>query len=254
MKSTTKIIKIIFVAIFILQMAGLIVLLLAPQISQAADNIEFKPQITIPNSNFIAGATSTVLDTSIGEYIQAIYKYGIGIVGILATVVMMFGGFLYLTAAGDNSKISEAKEWIKASLTGLVIAMSSYMILATVNPALITLAPIKISKISEVGCCSYTDGGKTTTTETTKADCPTETNYKFTSGTCTTASLKQAGESCSQKSDCVSGLFCIAPIGSTNSSCGQGISEGETCGMLRECADGLKCENNWIYTNKCIKK
>lgn len=253
MKSTTKIIKIIFVSIFILQMAGLVILLFTPQISQAAD-IKFAPQITIPNSDFIAGASSTVSSASIGKYIQAIYKYGIGIVGILATVVMMFGGFLYLTAAGDNSRISEAKEWIKASLTGLVIAMSSYMILATVNPALITLAPIKISKISEVGCCNYTDGSKATTVSTTEADCKTKTSGEFTSGTCTTASLKQAGESCSQKSDCVSGLFCIAPIGSTNSSCGQGISEGETCGMLRECADGLKCENNWIYTNKCIKK
>jgi len=71
------------------------------------------------------------------EYIVEIYKYGVGIVGILATVVMMIGGIIWLTAGGDATRLGEAKAWITASVTGLIIALTSYLILYTVNPDLI---------------------------------------------------------------------------------------------------------------------
>jgi|GEM_PF-3119010 hypothetical protein len=83
----------------------------------------------------------------IGEYISAIYKYAIGIVGILATVVMMIGGLIWLTAGGNQTRIGEAKSWITASVSGLVIALCSYLILYQINPELINLKPIKVAVV-----------------------------------------------------------------------------------------------------------
>ncbi|MFH0956172.1 MAG: hypothetical protein V1801_03125, partial [Candidatus Falkowbacteria bacterium] len=45
----------------------------------------------------------------IGEYIAGVYKYAIGIVGILAAVVLMIGGVLWIVAGGSATMIGEAK-------------------------------------------------------------------------------------------------------------------------------------------------
>ena len=85
----------------------------------------------------------------ISDYIAAIYKYAIGIVGILAAVVLMIGGVLWIVAGGSATMIGEAKAWIGASLTGLVIALCSYLILYQINPALTVFQPIKITQVKK---------------------------------------------------------------------------------------------------------
>ena len=65
----------------------------------------------------------------IAEYIAGIYRYAIGIVGILSAVVLMIGGILWIVAGGSATMIGEAKAWIGASLTGLVIPLISVLIL-----------------------------------------------------------------------------------------------------------------------------
>ena len=118
--------------------ANFFLILTLPKEIQAETKIEFKPQI--PIEGFTGGE---IKETFIGEYIIAIYKYAIGVVGILAAVVMMFGGVRWIMAGGNASAISEAKAWIAAALTGLLLTLGSWMILNTVNPDLVNMKPIK---------------------------------------------------------------------------------------------------------------
>ena len=102
----------------------------------------------------------------IGEYVAGIYKYAIGIVGILAAVVLMIGGIIWITAGGNASRIGEAKAWIAASLSGLVIALCSYTILYYVNPSLVNFNPLGMSIVKEIkegDQLPYTSGGGTKT-------------------------------------------------------------------------------------------
>ena len=154
MKTFPKILTTFFLAVFIIQIICLSFLLLAPAASQAADPATFKPQIEIPDIEKEFGAPDKTggyaipgSTASIAKYIKAIYKYAIGIVGILAAVVLMIGGVIWLTAGGSAERIGQAKAWIASSLTGLLLALLSYTILATVNPALVDL---KISAIKPV--------------------------------------------------------------------------------------------------------
>ena len=91
----------------------------------------------------------------IADYIQAIYKYAIGVVAILATVVMMIGGVVWITAGGNQNRVGEAKQYISGSLTGLVLVFCSYMILNTINPDLVKFKPVGIETVSKIitGCC-----------------------------------------------------------------------------------------------------
>ena len=87
----------------------------------------------------------------IGKYISAIYNYSLTIGGILAALMLMAGGLLWLTSGGDSSKVTKAKSLIGGSITGLIILFSAYMILYEVNPELTKLKPININSISDTG-------------------------------------------------------------------------------------------------------
>lgn len=177
-KKISKILIIIFVVVFVLQLAGIIYLWLIPLEINAAD-INFKPQVGIgdfktveqggPKEGYkVSGDTSMI-----GNYIIAIYKYAIGVVGILAAVVMMLGGVLWLIAGGNAERVSNAKSWIVAAVTGLVLALSSYMILALVNPDLVNFKITDIGSVKEIktsttniGCCACTS-----------TNCPSDSSF-----------------------------------------------------------------------------
>jgi len=84
----------------------------------------------VPGSQYQQGASVTIESNlnSIARYIKAIYNYGLGIVGILAAIMMMIGGIIWLTAEGSPEKISQAKSFIGSSLIGLFLLLTAYML------------------------------------------------------------------------------------------------------------------------------
>ncbi|MBI5621731.1 M15 family metallopeptidase [Candidatus Falkowbacteria bacterium] len=80
----------------------------------------------------------------IAEFIGALYKFGMTAVGVLAVIMIMVGGFIWLTAGGNQENIGTAKGYITGAIIGLIIALGSYTVLKIVNPALVNLKPIKI--------------------------------------------------------------------------------------------------------------
>lgn len=125
--------------------------------------VEFTPQVTVPGSQYAAGQSVKLADSTkaLGEYIIAIFKYSIGIIGIISAIVLMFGGIRWLTAGGNGSAIDEAKTYIAGSLSGLILTLGSFLLLSTINLKLteLTVTPVKrIQYVSfEMGCCLKTD-------------------------------------------------------------------------------------------------
>jgi len=125
--------------------------------------IVFKAQIGIPN--FIdRGATTTLSSKStvyIAQMVKAFYDYGVGIAGILAAIMLMAGGLLWLTSAGNSSRIEQAKNLIFSSIIGLVLLFGAWMMLKTINPNLVDFGinsvPI-IETIQTVNICTQDKG------------------------------------------------------------------------------------------------
>lgn len=111
---------------------------LAPQPAAAEDT----SQNYVSNINYSLeqpfGGVSSV--SGFPAYLQLVYQFALGIVGIIATVLIMFGGVRWISAAGNESIIGEAKEIIIAAVTGLIIALLSYVILLVINPQLINIS------------------------------------------------------------------------------------------------------------------
>lgn len=77
------------------------------------------------------------IDGDLPACVKSIYRIGVGAVAILAVIVIMWGGIVWLTSGGNVSQIESAKNWISGSILGLVLALTSFVILNTINPQLI---------------------------------------------------------------------------------------------------------------------
>ncbi|MEI6529556.1 MAG: hypothetical protein WCN88_04130 [Candidatus Falkowbacteria bacterium] len=86
----------------------------------------------------------------LGEYVVGLYSYALSIAGILAAIMLMAGGLIWLISAGDASKITQAKEIIIGSITGLIILAASFIILLQINPDLIKMKSIAVNGIKKL--------------------------------------------------------------------------------------------------------
>ena len=60
-----------------------------------------------------------------------------GLLGIVAVVIILIGGFTWMTAGGNDEKVGEAKKWIFAGIIGLAIILSAYALSSFVIKSLI---------------------------------------------------------------------------------------------------------------------
>jgi hypothetical protein len=140
-----------------------------------SDEVVFTPQVTI-DEKFKKGVGTPIEESTqtIAEYIKSIYQYMLAVVGLLAAVVLMLSGVIWLTAGGNTEKIGQAKGLMTGSLAGLVLMLTSYIILQTVNPNLVEFKVTPVFPIIEMkaGCCQYElSDGTTTSKMLTSIDC-----------------------------------------------------------------------------------
>lgn len=133
-----KISKIIILGLFILSFFGIFSFASIKTVN--ADGLDFNPNVSIPGADDFQHGTNKQLSRStqpIADYMKALYNWGIGIVGVLAGVVLIIAGMMWLTAGGNNTQVEAAKKWIGGALSGLVLALGSYFILFQINPELV---------------------------------------------------------------------------------------------------------------------
>jgi len=80
--------------------------------------------------------------TQFHELIRYLYEWGIALGGIFVFIVIVKSGIEYLTSMGDPGKMSKSLESIKSAALGLILLLSSWLILNTINPQLTTLRPL----------------------------------------------------------------------------------------------------------------
>lgn len=98
---------IVFSAIFLLSKASL-----------AAG--ELNVGINEVGNNIILGSTSPI--ATAGKIIQVL----LGLLGVVAVSIIIYGGFLWTTSGGSEEKINMAKRLLKNAVIGLVIILSSW--------------------------------------------------------------------------------------------------------------------------------
>lgn len=81
------------------------------------------------------GSQSTPLMSTVGTLINVF----LFLIGAVSVVMIIFGGFKYVTSAGESSAVSSAKNTILYAVVGLVISVAAYAIvgfvLGSLNPS-----------------------------------------------------------------------------------------------------------------------
>jgi hypothetical protein len=68
--------------------------------------------------------TTDQLPTIIGRLIGV----AIGFLGVVLLLYLLWGGFIWMTAGGDEKKVGKARDMIKNAIIGLVIIVAAYSI------------------------------------------------------------------------------------------------------------------------------
>lgn len=94
--------------------------------------IAFAPKMVGAQSNDIFGINYGK-DTGLGQTdprqtVALIIRIFMGFLGTISIVIILMGGFKWMTAAGNDEKVSEAKKLIAAGIIGLIIILSAFAI------------------------------------------------------------------------------------------------------------------------------
>ena len=64
----------------------------------------------------------------LNTHIATIINVVLSMLGIIFLLLMLYGGFLWMTAAGDEPKVTKAKDLIIAAIIGVILIVSAYAI------------------------------------------------------------------------------------------------------------------------------
>lgn len=110
--------------------------------------LTFTPNVPIPG--LFDEKNIPIDETFFGGYVSSFYIFFAGVAGILAVVVMMWGGFHYITSAGNPQKMKQGQEIISNAVIGLILVLTSYVLLRTINPNLLSLNLTSLSYVPQI--------------------------------------------------------------------------------------------------------
>ena len=81
----------------------------------------------------VAGLGSANLQEVIARIIRAI----LGFLGVVAVVIILWGGFKWMTSGGEETKVKDARKLILMGIVGLAIVLSAWAIATFVITSLV---------------------------------------------------------------------------------------------------------------------
>lgn len=85
------------------------------------------PDATLPDKGAIPGDTGLFQGISLIEAVVNIIRWILGFIGIIIFGIMLFAGFEYATAGGDESKTKNAQNRIANAIIGLIILFFAFV-------------------------------------------------------------------------------------------------------------------------------
>ena len=73
------------------------------------------------------------IPTDPGALFTKFFKFGIGIAGGIAFLLILFGGFQILTSAGNPEQMNEGKELVSSAIAGLLLIIFSVFLLKMIG-------------------------------------------------------------------------------------------------------------------------
>jgi TRAP-type C4-dicarboxylate transport system permease small subunit len=85
-------------------------------------------EIMLENLRIVAEAAGFTNPQTLPEIIGAIVGTFLSLIGVIFMILIMYGGFIWMTSGGNEQKVYKAKSILRNSIIGVIIIMSSYAI------------------------------------------------------------------------------------------------------------------------------
>lgn len=105
-------------------------------VASAEDTTSTSATVTISQGLENAGKGTYDSGLTLTEFIGNLIQALLTATGILFLVLTVWGGIIYMTAAGDDTKIKKAKGMITSAIVGLIIIIGAYALTSYVVSAL----------------------------------------------------------------------------------------------------------------------
>jgi len=86
-------------------------------------------EVGVPFTKDAKRGASVCLDQGIGKAAAGIATLLTVLTVMAGLLAVVFGGYIYMTAAGNGSRVQLAKTWIMAGLSGILLAVLAFFIL-----------------------------------------------------------------------------------------------------------------------------
>lgn len=106
---------------------AIVAVLVLPAVTHAQGAVTAKDLFQGKTGTDVSGALG-VSNENITVTIARIIKQFLGLLGIVAVVIVVIGGFEWMTAGGNEEKVTTAKKRIMQGTIGLALILSSFAI------------------------------------------------------------------------------------------------------------------------------
>ena len=84
--------------------------------SYAGNNVDYNKFVNESGKNLL-------------DWVNDILNYAVGLTALIAVAILIFAGYTYITANGDEAKVKKATQAIVYAIVGMVIAFAANMII-----------------------------------------------------------------------------------------------------------------------------
>lgn len=196
--------------------------------AQQGDTVPDRPT----NINGLIQNLANFRTLPLSRAVETIFRLGLILASLTALAFVVLGGNMYLvgSASGNTTAITEGRDRIVSALLGLALAFTSWIILNTINPDLLSLRNLSLSTNTQQQTTTTIPAAKPSQQQGTKA----------------------AGTSCTASKDCSGDLVC-APlvVGQAQQTCAKGCTKDADCGAGETCVNlASPAKSKTGYCNK----
>ena len=76
-------------------------------------------------------------NVTLKQYLTWAFRFALALAGFLAVMMIVIGGVEWIISGANEASRSDAKKRINSAISGLVLALVSYLVLYTINPSLV---------------------------------------------------------------------------------------------------------------------
>jgi len=146
-------------------------------------------------------AKGTGISTSqtIPGFIGGVIKQALSLIGVIFLLLMLYAGFLWMTARGNTETVDKAKNLISGAVIGIIIVASAYAITSFV-----------IGGLTNPGSNSSESSGNTSNETKLPSASPCISDAQCASGVCESdpGTCSVTVDFCTENSDCPLGETC----------------------------------------------